>query len=480
MLFSSVPFMFYFFPIVLLVYFLFSFSRLAQNIVLFIASILFYAWGGVEFMLLMLASIIINTILGILVDKFRSKKKIAKFILIATCVINLGVLFIFKYLNFVVRNINQILGEDAILVKQILLPLGISFFTFQALSYVVDVYRDDAKVEKNPFYVGLYIAFFPQLIAGPIIRYNTIAEQIRNRKTTFKKLSLGCTRFATGFCKKIILANSFAILADNIFNLSKVGMTIYEVPVLMAWIGAIAYTFQIFFDFSAYSDMAIGLGLIFGFEFEENFNYPYISKSISEFWRRWHISLSTWFKEYVYFPLGGSRVDNQDKMIRNTLVVWLLTGIWHGAEWTFILWGLCNLVFIILERLLRFEECKIPNAVKHVYTMFVIVIGWVLFRAENLYFARDYIINMFGGNGNSFINDTTIMFVKEYLIFFIIAVILATPIAKRFNKLCVEGKMNVISKISVAVYPIILMILFFISLSYIIIGSYNPFIYFNF
>ena len=259
MLFTSIPFIFYFLPIVVMLYYVFQFSRLAQNILLFIASLFFYAWGDVKFLMLMLVSIVMNTVLGILVDTFKEKEKVAKAFVVVACTLNLGILFVFKYLNFVVRNVNDLLGSDVIVINQIMLPLGISFFTFQALSYVVDVYRGDAKVEKNPFYVGLYIAFFPQLIAGPIIRYNTIAEQIRERKSSFLKFSLGCTRFTTGFCKKIILANSFAILADNIFNLSKAGMTLYEVPVLMAWIGAIAYTLQIFFDFSAYSDMAIGL-----------------------------------------------------------------------------------------------------------------------------------------------------------------------------------------------------------------------------
>ena len=279
----SFIFVFVFLPIVLTCHTLLKGT--ARNYFLLAASLFFYAWGDVKFLMLMLVSIVMNTVLGILVDTFKEKEKVAKAFVVIACTLNLGILFVFKYLNFVVRNVNDLLGTDVIVMEQIMLPLGISFFTFQALSYVVDVYRGDAKVEKNPFYVGLYIAFFPQLIAGPIIRYNTIAEQIRERKSSFLKFSLGCTRFTTGFCKKIILANSFAILADNIFNLSKAGMTLYEVPVLMAWIGAIAYTLQIFFDFSAYSDMAIGLGLMFGFEFEENFNYPYISKSIGEFWR---------------------------------------------------------------------------------------------------------------------------------------------------------------------------------------------------
>ena len=475
MLFSSVVFVLYFLPIVLIMYYAFAFSRTLQNILLLIASLIFYAWGEVKFAGLMCISIVVNTIFGYLVDKFRDNKRKSKFVVFLAVVYNLTVLFIFKYLMFAVTNINALFNTN-FSVGKVILPLGISFYTFQAISYVVDVYRDDAKVEKNPIYVGLYIAFFPQLIAGPIVRYNSIAEQIKNRKSNFDKFSIGCCRFLVGFSKKILLSNNFAMVADKIFELTDSQV----IPVSLAWLGAIAYTLQIYFDFSAYSDMAIGLAGMFGFRLEENFNYPYISKSIGEFWRRWHISLSTFFKEYVYFPLGGSRVENQDKMVRNTFIVWLLTGVWHGAEWTFIVWGLCNFIFILGERLFNFEKSKVPNSIKHIYTMFAVILGWVLFRAENLSKAFLYLKNMFGINSNGFASDTLLMYLKEYGVFFIAGIIFATPIAKRINKMNVERKMPVIGNIITLLYPIVIIGLFLISMTYLVAGSYNPFIYFYF
>lgn len=475
MLFSSIVFVLYFLPIVLLLYYAFSFSRRLQNILLLIASLVFYAWGEVKFVLVMCLSILVNTLMGYLVDKYRENRAKSKFFVAAAVTYNLLILYVFKYLMFSVININALFDTN-ITVKNIALPLGISFYTFQAISYVVDVYRDDAKVEKNPFYVGLYIAFFPQLIAGPIVRYNTIADQIKNRKSSISKFSVGCCRFLVGFSKKILLANNFALIADKVFDLTYSK----NIPVTFAWLGGIAYTLQIYYDFSAYSDMAIGLAGMFGFRLEENFNYPYISKSISEFWRRWHISLSTFFKEYVYFPLGGSRVENEDKMVRNTFIVWMLTGIWHGAEWTFFLWGLCNFVFILAERLFNFEKSNINNFVKHIYALAVIVIGWVLFRAENLEHAFLYLKNMFGLRSNGFFSNTAYMFIKEYLPFLVAGIIFATPIAKRINKLNVDKKMPVIGGILNILYPVVVIGLFVICMSYLVIGSYNPFIYFNF
>lgn len=382
-------------------------------------------------------------------------------------------LFIFKYLTFVIRNINKY-QNNPITVPNMVLPIGISFFTFQALSYVIDVYRKSGVVQKNPFYVGLYISFFPQLVAGPIVKYSTIAEQIKNRKETWEKFSVGTCRFITGLGKKVLISNSMAIVADRIFGMSEIS----PIAASLAWIGSIAYTLQIFYDFSGYSDMAIGMGLMFGFKFEENFNYPYISKSISEFWRRWHISLGSWFKDYVYFPLGGSRVSNKDKMIRNLLVVWLLTGIWHGAEWTFIVWGLLNFVFIALEKIISFEKIENIGIFKHIYTLFLVNLGWVIFRSLNLYEAGKYISYMFGLSYNGFFSDYTLMFIKEYSVFFILGIVFSTPIAKYANKLIVENTKG--TKLLEYVYPFAIMILFIIVLSYLVKGSYNPFIYFNF
>lgn len=480
MLFSSLVFILFFLPIVLILYFVLGFSKKLQNLFLLCASLIFYAWGEPKYVFLMLASILFNYLLGIIVDMKQKKGKNAKSALIVAIVVNLSVLFVFKYLTFVVNNLNNFIGSELIELPNIILPIGISFFTFQALSYVIDVYRGDAKVEKNIFNVGLYIAFFPQLIAGPIVRYNSIAEQIRERKHTLRKFCAGCARFAMGFAKKILLANQFAVVADHIFGLSADSGGGISVPVTLAWVGAVAYVLQIFFDFSAYSDMAIGLGLMFGFKFEENFNYPYISKSVSEFWRRWHISLSTWFREYVYFPLGGSHVDNQDKMVRNVFIVWMLTGIWHGANWTFILWGFFNFVFILMERFTGFEKSEIPDFLKHVYLLVLTTLGMVIFRADSLTDAMRYFQNMFGVTGNGFFSDKAFMFIKEYGIFFVAGILFSTPIVRRCDQMITENRMPVMGRVINAAYPLVLLFLFVVSVIYLVRGGYNPFIYFNF
>ncbi|MDD3926872.1 MAG: MBOAT family protein, partial [bacterium] len=345
MLFSSSVFIFLFLPVTILVYYALIKNRPLQNILLLIVSLLFYAWGEPWFVFVMIGSIISNWFFGLLIDKHRDSPAKVKFLLVAMLAFNLSVMFIFKYLVFALVNINGLL-KTHITVPDITLPIGISFFTFQAMSYVLDVYRKKGDVQINPLNVGLYISFFPQLIAGPIVRYQTIAEMINGRKENFDDFSQGVCRFIVGLAKKILLANTLALVADKAFSLPA-----GELSVTFAWLGAIAYAFQIFFDFSGYSDMAIGLGKMFGFHFDENFNYPYISKSVSEFWRRWHISLGTWFRDYVYFPLGGSRVTSRGRLVLNLFIVWLLTGIWHGANWTLIIWGLYYFVFITTEKL---------------------------------------------------------------------------------------------------------------------------------
>ncbi|ODM08846.1 MBOAT family O-acyltransferase [Eisenbergiella tayi] len=476
MLFSSIIFMFYFLPVVLVLYYLFRKSYPVKNGILLVASLFFYAWGEPWFVLIMLASLAGNYVLGILADRYRDQKTKARVVLTATVVLNIGLLFLFKYTDFVIRNINEAVGTNIPLLN-LGLPIGISFFTFQALSYVIDVYRGNGRVQKNPFYMALYIAFFPQLIAGPIVRYSTIDEQICHRKETWDKFSVGVCRFITGFGKKILLANNFAIVADNIFTTYANG----GCPTALAWLGSFAYTFQILYDFSGYSDMAIGLGLMFGFKFEENFNYPYISLSIGEFWRRWHISLGNWFKEYVYFPLGGSRVKNMDKVIRNMLVVWVCTGIWHGAEWTFLIWGLLNFTCLVFERFTGFEDKKIPDGIKWFYTMFIVNLGWTIFRSPDLVSAGKYIASMFGIGTVSLWTNTALMYLKEYGVFFIAAALLSVPIAKRYNRLLVDKKISA-TAVSVLnlLYPVMMMCVLLIGITYLVKGSYNPFIYFNF
>lgn len=473
MLFSSIVFLFYFLPAVLLLYYLLSFSRMLQNILLLLASLLFYAWGEPVYVFLMIGSILFNSAMGYLVDKWKGTKK--KVTLFCTVVINISVLFIFKYLGFVLKSIGLSQAENFNLP----LPIGISFFTFQALSYVVDVYWGSTKPE-NPFYVGLYISFFPQLIAGPIIQYSTVADQIRSRKSSFDKLAVGICRFTTGLGKKVLLSNCFAAIADNVFQWSAIGTDKVTVPAMLAWLGSIAYSLQIYFDFSAYSDMAIGLALCFGFKFGENFNYPYIADSVSDFWKRWHISLTDWFREYVYFPLGGSRVRNQDYMVRNMFVVWLCTGIWHGANWTFIFWGLYYFVFQLAERFFEYPQKMKSKLLKHVYTLLVVNAGWVVFRADDLYQAGRVFLNMLGMNNNGFYSDTAVMLLRENWVFLLFGIVLSTPIARNMNEILYKNQKSFVNILYTTLYPMAMLLLFIVSVSYLASGTYNPFIYFNF
>lgn len=476
MLFSSIVFLFYFLPIVFLLYYAVSFSRMLQNIVLLLASLVFYAWGEPVYVLIMIGSIILNSFFGWRVERTTGRTK--KSYLIIAIIANISVLFVFKYLGFVLKNIGLGSNEES-WIMNLSLPIGISFFTFQALSYVVDVYRGTTKAE-NPFYMGLYISFFPQLIAGPIIQYNTISAQIRTRKSSFDKVSLGICRFTTGLGKKVLLSNCFAAIADNIFQWSAIGVDKEPVPVMLAWLGSIAYTLQIYFDFSAYSDMAIGLGLCFGFKFGENFNYPYIATSISDFWKRWHISLTDWFREYVYFPLGGSKVSNQDHMVRNMFIVWLLTGIWHGANWTFIFWGLYYFVFQLAERFFEYpDKIKTPFW-KHIYALLVINAGWVVFRADDLYQAGRFFLNMMGLNNNGFYSDVAVMLVRENWVFLLLGILFSTPIARNMNELLFREKESSINKVYTMFYPLVMFTILVISVCYLASGTYNPFIYFNF
>ena len=486
MLFSSLVFIGIFLPIVLIGYFvILRKHRTMQNIFLLITSLGFYAWGEPWFVFIMMLSIVGNWIFGLIIDKYRyqtieamnnsvesAKKKKAHFIISLMLIFNLTIIFIFKYLMFTLENVNSLLGTS-ISVPEIVLPIGISFFTFQAISYVIDVYRGNGQVQKNLLNVGLYISFFPQLIAGPIVRYQTVADQIINRKETWAGFTSGMNRFLVGFCKKILLANNFAIVANEAFKV----VAHEECSIAFAWLGAIAYTLQIYYDFSGYSDMAIGLGRMFGFYFPENFNYPYISKSVSEFWRRWHISLGSWFRDYVYFPLGGSRVESKKRLAFNLFVVWLLTGIWHGANWTFIVWGLMYFVLILIEKLTGFEEKGHP-VVKHIYTLFIVIIGWVIFNSKNMAHALLYISIMFGVGNVGVVDANAIVYSQEFLVFFIIGGLFSMPVAKfvgqKLEKL--EGKMLFLNM----AYSIILAMLFLLSLAYLVKGAYNPFIYFNF
>ena len=447
MVFSSITFLIYFLPISIVGYFLLSFSRGAQNIWLLAVSLLFFAWGEPVFVFLMIGSIIANWLFGMLIQKYEDNAKNKKLILIVSIVVNLSMLGIFKYTNFFIDTIYDAIGWKKLLeVPTIALPIGISFFTFQAVSYVIDVYRKDAEVQRNPFYLGLYLAFFPQLLAGPMVRYSTIVDKILNRKTSPQMFLEGCTRFALGLVKKVIIANNMAIIADNIYLLVSSESDAVKVPVILAWIGAIAYTIQIYYDFSSYADMAIGLGRIFGLQFEENFDYPFISKSVSEFMSRFNISLGKWFNHYVYRPLGGSQVVNKDIMVRNLFIVWLLTGIWYGANWTFIWWGLFVFSLILVEKTIMLEKWEGHPLGRRIYTLVAIVIAMVIFRSEDMHQCSKMLLNMVGINGNGFFSATAIMFIKEYWLFFVAAIVCMIPHKMCFKRLVGERKVPVIVK----------------------------------
>ena len=470
MLFSGATFLFLFLPFVITVYYtLLRNNRKLQNIFLCLVSIVFYAWGEPAFVFVMLLSITANYLFGLYIGKRikNNNNSGCKTVLILSVIFNLLILFVFKYLAFTISSINQFFGLS-LTVPSIALPIGISFFTFQAMSYVVDVYKGEAY-QKNILNVGLYISFFPQLIAGPIVRYETVANQIEYRKETFSDFSSGVYRFILGLGKKVLIANNMAVVADAFFD-----GNISNISCLSAWVGAVAYTFQIFFDFSGYSDMAIGLGRMFGFHFLENFRYPYISTSITEFWRRWHISLGTWFRDYLYFPLGGSRVEKKSRLVFNLFMVWLMTGIWHGANWTFIVWGLMYFVLLVIEKQTGLHKSEKFKPLRYIYTIFFVIIGWVIFRASSIENAVEYIGSMFGFSGIS-ADNSALFYLKENVFGFVLALLASTPVFRKlYEKYLSESKGG---QVFVAVS---LIIIFLLSVIYIVKGTYNPFIYFNF
>lgn len=470
MLFSSNLFLFLFLPAVLGGYYLLG-KRL-RNTFLLLVSLIFYAWGTGKFVVMMVASALFNYVTALVLERLQ-EPLFRKLTLTVSVVLNLSLLFVYKYLDFFITNIN-LLGFDLPL-QHITLPLGISFFTFQAMSYSLDVYMGSAKVQKNPLNVILYVSFFPQLVAGPIVRYQTIADQIQHRQETFDDFSEGVRRFIIGFAKKVILSNNMALVSDAVFSNP-------DRSIIYAWMGAIAYTFQIFFDFSGYSDMAIGLGKMFGFHFLENFDYPYMSSSISEFWRRWHISLGQWFRDYVYFPLGGSRVKTKSRLVFNLFVVWSLTGVWHGASWNFVVWGLMYFFLLAFEKLtgipekLRFSWSK---GIYRLFTLLCVIMGWVFFRTQTITDGLQFIQGMFCLSANGFTDDAAVRTIQQYGLFFLGALLCSTPVFSTVKmQISRRGKLagRVVEFISVPVYCFLLLW----SISYIMMGSHNPFIYFNF
>lgn len=484
MVFSSILFLFYFFPIVLVLYF--ASPKKFRNVILFVASLIFYAWGEPVYIILMLITITIGFFSGKLLDRFlkSGQQKQAKLVVVLTIVIDLGILGFFKYGDFLLNNLNAWfhLGIPAL---DLPLPIGISFYTFQTMSYTIDLYRGDTKVQNNYIAFGTYVALFPQLIAGPIVRFKTVAEELDHRQENVDDFASGIQRFVLGLGKKVLLANNIGMLWDSIS-----AMDVGSLPVLTAWIGILAYTFQIYFDFSGYSDMAIGLGRMFGFHFLENFNYPYLSKSITEFWRRWHISLSTWFKEYVYIPLGGNR-HGKWKQLRNISIVWLLTGLWHGASWNFVAWGAYFGILLILEKLFLLKVLdKLPNALGHLYTMFLVIISWALFAFGNFTDAFAYIQAMFGAHGNALYDTQSLYLLTSNAILFVILILGSTDLPKRLvEKLVAKGRgISASGALQVEQggtllfvgQQIVLVSVLVLSIAYMVDASYNPFLYFRF
>ena len=463
MLFTSISFLYYFLPVVLILYFVVP--KKAKNVILLIASIIFYFYGEPKYIFLMLAEIIIAYFGAILIDKYKNKK-----VLILILTIHLGLLGIFKYADFTIKNINFLFKSQIPLLK-LTLPIGISFFTFQIISYIVDVYNGKVKVQKSFIKLATYVSLFPQLIAGPIVRYETIENELENRTHSFENFAYGVRRFILGLSKKVLIANMLGELCSNF-------MSVTEKSVVLYWMFGIGYMLQIYFDFSAYSDMAIGLGRMFEFHFLENFNYPYIAKSITEFWRRWHISLSSWFKDYVYIPLGGNRKGTKI-LIRNILIVWTLTGIWHGASWNFVIWGLLFGIILIIEKLWLGKLIeKLPTIIRRIYVLFIVMISFIIFNGNSLQDIWNNIIGLFGVNNLPVSNSYTIYYLRNYIIVIIIALIGATPILK--NTIEKLKQNNKIEKIINILEPILLITLLLVITAYLVDNSYNPFLYFRF
>ena len=467
MLFSSITFLYFFLPVVLILYFAVPFRF--KNFILFITSIFFYFAGEPVYSLLMIGASLSGWLHGIWIGAWRGRKH-ARVPLVSSIVIGLSGLIFFKYTDFFLANINCIFGTSISLL-QLSLPIGISFYTFQILSYTIDVYRGDAAVQKSFLNFATYVSFFPQLIAGPIVRYTQIAEELGARTHSFENFAYGARRFLTGLGKKVLIANVLGEIG-NVFSASD------DKSVLFYWLAAIAFTLHIYFDFSGYSDMAIGLGRIFGFYFPENFNYPYISKSITDFWRRWHMTLSTWFRDYVYIPLGGNRVSRL-KWVRNLLAVWLLTGFWHGASWNFVIWGLFFGVLLIIEKLFLGKVLdRLPSVLRHIYVLLAVVISFVIFNADDMSGALVNLRGMFGLNGVPLISFDALYYLRSYALVLLVAIVGATPLCKRLaERLSASEKTR---RILNTAEPVFLVALLCCVTAFLIDGSFNPFLYFRF
>ncbi|MGU8989222.1 MBOAT family O-acyltransferase (plasmid) [Clostridium perfringens] len=461
MVFSSLIFLFIFLPIFLGIYFLVP--KKFKNLILFLFSLVFYAWGEPIYVVIMLFSTVYDYTIGLFMDRYRSNKYIPRICLVLSILGNMGMLMFFKYSNFFIENINNIFNMNVDLLS-VALPIGISFYTFQTMSYTIDLYRNKISVQRNIISFGAYVAMFPQLIAGPIVTYSKVEKEIDNRSENLDKFTYGITRFIEGLAKKVLIANGIGMLWEQISN-----SFILDMSVATAWLGMVAFGLQLYFDFSGYSDMAIGLGSMLGFNFPENFNYPYISRSVTEFWRRWHITLGSWFREYVYIPLGGNRVSKKRFLI-NIGIVWFLTGFWHGASWNFVLWGVYFGVIMIFEKVFLLKHLeKLPNVISRSYLLITIILSWVLFSMDSLKSIKNYFMVMFGFGQGNLIDDNFMYLISNYGILLIIGVIFTTPVSKYIKKYIREELMYF-------VYIIILILV----TAYLVDSTFNPFLYFRF
>ncbi len=479
MVFSTPVFLFLFLPLTLLIYYVAP--KKGKNLIILLSGLLFYSWGEPIYVVVMLISTMIDYFAGLIMNKYEGRKIPRTICLIVSLVMNLGLLGVFKYSGFIAENINAIAGQQIIDITNMnffgidflpmnMLPIGISFFTFQSMSYTIDLYMGNVKVQKNPISFAAFVTLFPQIVAGPIVRYDDVARELDDRSITIDLIYDGIIKFIIGLAKKVLIANSIGSLWTTVK-----AMEMGSVSVLTSWLGILAFTFQIYFDFSGYSDMAVGLGKMMGFNFPQNFDYPYLSKSISEFWRRWHITLGSWFKSYVYFPLGGSR-KGTGRTVFNLAVVWFLTGVWHGASWNFILWGSLYGVIIILEKLFLGKILdKLPTAVRMIYTMFFVILGWVLFDTADLATAGSYIATMFGASG-ILVDSTALYYLATYGITFIICIIGCTDLPKKTVEFIRTKSAVVVNYAGIAVT----MGLFILCTAYLVDQTYNPFLYFNF
>lgn len=470
MVFSSIPFLFFFLPIFLILYYILPFKL--KNYLLLLFSLVFYAWGEPVYILLMIFACGVDYSNGRLIEKHRKSPRKKKVLLFISIFVNLSMLGFFKYADFLIDSINQITSLS-IRPLGLELPIGISFFTFQTMSYSIDVYRDDVKIEKNFLTYLTYVSMFPQLIAGPIVRFSTVNEEFHERTIDFKGFSNGILRFMEGLFKKVLLANNIGLLWDTISSQS-------TVSVASAWLGAIAFTLQLYFDFSAYSDMAIGIGEMLGFHYLENFNYPLIAKSVTDFWRRWHISLSTWFRDYLYIPLGGNR-KGKAKHIRNILVVWAVTGLWHGAAWNFVLWGVYYGILLILEKFLWGDRLsKFPKLIQHIYTLFIVLVGFIIFVFDDFNLLGNFLKLMFGLGGNPILDDSFLFYIINYGIFLLVAIIFSAPVYQVIGKSILNAEDKKLKAIISLVATVGYLVLLVLVISYLVSNTYNPFLYFRF